>query len=138
MFIGMDSRKERHLTSIDHRQDFRCNRVSFISAILPALVAETLHSNVDAVSPVPQSSLKFGPHVGQEHRIQALDLPTGVALKMGMRRAVLTGQLIVGHPALQGEAAHHASLRKVLKNAIHCHFVDPAAGTDGLYDLLGS
>jgi len=134
----MDSGKERYLTSIDQRQDFRCNRVSFISGILPALVAEALHPNVDVVSPVPHRPLKFGPHAGQGRRVQTLDLPTGMALKMGMGRAVLTGQLIVGHPALQGEAAHHASLRKVLKNAIHRHFVDPAAGTDGLDDLLGS
>jgi hypothetical protein len=56
-----------------------------------------------------------------------LDFTAGVALEMGMRRVMLTGQLKMVYPAFQGKLPHHTQATKILQNAVHSNLIDPAA-----------
>jgi hypothetical protein len=105
--------------------------------LFPTLVAEAPYPNVDVVGPVSPRTLKFGPNAGDGHRLQALDLPAGVALKMGVGRVVLTGQFIVAHPILQSQATHHATAAEFLQDAVNRDLIESAAGPDGRQNLPG-
>jgi len=100
-------------------------------------VADSFHFDIDMIRPVAHGSPQLRPHPVQGHRFQALDLPAGLALKVGVGRVVLAGQFKVVDPALQGELPHHAPVSKILQDAVHRDFVHPAAGPDQFQNLLG-
>ena len=49
-----------------------------------------------------------------------------MAEEMGVVRVVLTGQLIIARPALQGEAAHQVPAAKFFQDTVYRDFIDPA------------
>ncbi len=60
-----------------------------------------------------------------------------MALKMGMGRVMLAGQLKMVHPSLKGELPDYAPVTKILQDAVDGNFIHPPAGPDGLHNFLG-
>jgi hypothetical protein len=54
------------------------------------------------VGAVAHGPLNLGPHANEGQRLQALDFPAELAMEVGVGRVVLTGQFVMGNPALQG------------------------------------
>ena len=100
-------------------------------------MAETCHFDIDMIGAVAHGAPQLRPHPVEGHRFQALDLPAGLALEVGVGRVVLAGQFKVVYPALQGEFAHHTPAGKILQDAVHRDLVYPAAGPDQLQNFLG-
>ena len=100
---------------------------------VPAFVTNSFHFDIDMVRPVAHGSPQLRPHPVEGHRFQALDLPAGMALEVGMGRVVLAGQLKVVYPALQGEfcAPCHGGWR-IAQDAVDRDLVHPAPGPDQL------
>jgi hypothetical protein len=88
-------------------------------------MTESPHPDIDVIGSIPQRPLEFGPYAGQRHRVQALDLMAGVAIKVRVDRMVLAGQFIVAHPGVHEESAHYAPAAKILQDAVDCHLIDP-------------
>jgi len=100
-------------------------------------MADPCQPDVDAVNAVAQGPLEFRPHALQGGGLQALHLAAAVALKMGVGRVVLTGQLIVGNPLLNSQPPENAPAGKIVQDAVNGDFVDSTLSPDGCQNFLG-